>query len=561
MHTRSTSTLSVQLLSLLLIFGGASPLQASTDIKLVLQITVDGLRADLLQRSPEHFSESGFNYLMKNGVVYRNAHYQHANTETIVGHATLATGASPSVHGMTGNVWFDQQTKELAYNIEDPDSPLLATRSNQTKGAQVDPAQKLARTQGRSPRAILVPTFSDTLSAYFGEKSKVFGVAGKDRSAVAMAGHTGKAFWFSTNTGDFITSQYYYAEYPAWVEQWNGQRKSENYANQTWSLLDEGSSYRLFARDDRPYEVDLKGFGRTFPHAYGPATHPLFNTRLLVSPAGDQLTLDFAKSLIENEEIGQDNIPEYLSISFSGVDAVNHFFGPNSLENEDSVRQLDHILEKLFKFIDESIGLENTVIVLSADHGMADMPEYISEQGYSVGRLYSEDVTALADQAGEDLFGVKNITRFFFRPYLYLDEAVIAESKLDQTTVEQAIALRLMEHEGIAMAAAKGGSSPVQDNPVYRQIQNNYHPLRSGDIYIAQSPYWFMFEKGAIAAMHGSPWRYDTHVPVFFAGAGIKASTTSRLIHPVDIAPTLSDLIGISPPAASQGRILGEVVR
>jgi predicted AlkP superfamily pyrophosphatase or phosphodiesterase len=282
---------------------------------------------------------------------------------------------------------------------------------------------------------------------------------------------------------------------------------------------------------------------------------------VLVSPAGDKLTLDFAKSLIVNEGLGQDNIPDYLSISFSGVDAVNHFFGPNSLENEDSIRQLDHTLENLFNFIEKKVGLNNTVIVLSADHGMADMPEYISDKGYKVGRLYSEDIVALSNKIGADLFGVSNVTRFFFRPYLYLDDEVIARSKLDKTIVMQAIAEQLMIHEGIAIAMSKHGFTSIQDNWLIHNIRNNYHPLRSGDIYIAQSPYWFMFEKGPVAAMHGSPWRYDTHVPIIFAGSMIRAGTSSQLIHPVDVAPTLSALLGITPPSSSQGRVLKDVVR
>jgi hypothetical protein len=177
-------------------------------IRLVLQITVDGFRGDLLHRYQSGFGEGGFRFLMDNGAYYANAHYQHANTETIVGHTTLATGTFPSQHGMIGNVWFDREAGELAYNIEDPDSPILPTRENIAKGEQVDPAQKKSRTQGRSPAVILVPTFGDTLAAYYGGRSKIFGVSGKDRSAVAMAGKTGKAFWYSTNTGDFVTSRY-----------------------------------------------------------------------------------------------------------------------------------------------------------------------------------------------------------------------------------------------------------------------------------------------------------------------------------------------------------------
>jgi hypothetical protein len=162
-------------------------------------------------------------------------------------------------------------------------------------GAQVDPAQKLARTQGRSPRAILLPTFGDALTTFTTGRTKVFGVSSKDRSAVAMAGHTGKAFWFSTNTGDFVTSDYYYVDYPEWVVAWNEKRLAEGYAGKSWELSRDLSSYVLGHQDDRPYETDLKGYGRTYPHLFGSVDHPLFNTRLLVSPVGDRLLLDLAK--------------------------------------------------------------------------------------------------------------------------------------------------------------------------------------------------------------------------------------------------------------------------
>lgn len=201
--------------------------EADNDIRLVLQLTVDGLRADLLTRYADRFGEGGFTYLKQNGAVFANAHYQHANTETIVGHSTLATGAQPSVHGMTGNVWFDAETGELAYNIEDAEFPLLPSREQVITGDQVDPAQKLARSQGRSPRALLAETFTDKLKAYTAGKAKIYAVSGKDRGAVALAGKAGKAFWMSTNIGDFITSAYYYENYPEWVTQWNTQRKAE----------------------------------------------------------------------------------------------------------------------------------------------------------------------------------------------------------------------------------------------------------------------------------------------------------------------------------------------
>jgi predicted AlkP superfamily pyrophosphatase or phosphodiesterase len=407
---------------------------------------------------------------------------------------------------------------------------------------------------------ILASTFSDELSVFYGGRPKVFGVSGKDRSAVSMAGHVGKAFWLSTNTGDFVTSTYYYDAYPDWASHWNTLRKADQYAGTSWTLLNEPSSYLLGAQDDRPYEVDLRGYGRVFPHPFGEPGDKLFYTRLLVSPVGDQLTLDFSKALIVNEQLGQDPIPDYLSISFSSVDVVNHFFGPSSLENEDVVLQLDRILADLLGFIDDAIGLEHTVIVLSADHGMAEMPEYMTELGLQAGRIDPDEVVRIANTAGQRMFGVDEIVRFFYRPYLYLDEKRIVGTKLDREKVEQAIADALTESKGIALAGERSGLSPLQETPAVGQIRRNFHASRSGDIYVVQEPYWFMFEKGPIAAMHGSPWRYDTHVPIIFAGVKVPSKTVHRLVHPVDVAPTLAALLGMTPPSSAQGTPLEEVL-
>jgi predicted AlkP superfamily pyrophosphatase or phosphodiesterase len=532
--------------------------QTRQAVRLVLQITIDGLRADLINRYERSFDKDGFRLLLDKGAVYTNAHYHHANTETIVGHATLATGTFPSQHGMVGNVWFDREAGELAYNIEDPDSPIIPTRENATKGEQVDPAQKKSRTQGRSPAVLLAPTLADGLAAYYGGRSKIFGLSGKDRSAVALAGKAGKAFWYSTNTGDFVTSTYYYDAYPDWTVQWNARRLAAGYAGKSWSLLNDPASYLLAAQDDRPYEVDLKGYGRVFPHPFGQTNDPLFFTRILVSPVGDQLLADFSKALVRNEELGQDEIPDYLSISFSGVDAVNHFFGPSSLENEDVVVQLDRTLADLFAFIDKTVGLKHTMVVLAADHGMADMPEYMTELGYKAGRLDPDKIAAAANKAGQT-FGVDEIVRFFYRPYLYLNDEKIAAAKLDRMTVEQAIADALTEYEGIALAVAGSRLTEQSTNPLVELVRNNHHVTRSGDIYIIQQPYWFLFDKGPVSAMHGSPWRYDTHVPIIFMGPGIRPQRVQRRVHPVDVAPTIAALLGMTPPGSAQGSPLAEV--
>jgi predicted AlkP superfamily pyrophosphatase or phosphodiesterase len=274
----------------------------------------------------------------------------------------------------------------------------------------------------------------------------------------------------------------------------------------------------------------------------------------------DRLLLDFSKALITNEQLGQDSIPDYFSISFSGVDAVNHFFGPSSLENEEVIRQLDRTLADLLKFIDTTVGLKHTLIVLSADHGIADMPEYMTELGYAAGRLVPDEIVAAANQAGKQL-GIDEVVRFFYRPYIYLDEEKIAAAKLDHAKVEQAIANALTDFAGIELAVSTRSLATQKGNPLLKQVRRNQHVTRSGDIYVIQEPYWFLFEKGPIAVMHGSPWRYDTHVPIIFAGPGVDAQKVHRLVHPVDVAPTIAAFLGMSPPAAAQGKALQEVLR
>jgi predicted AlkP superfamily pyrophosphatase or phosphodiesterase len=544
---------------LLLLVGTTFCVSAQT--KLVVQITVDGLRADLLSRYGKGFGENGFNYFKQNGVVYKNAQYAHANTETIVGHATLATGASPAVHGMVGNAWFDDESGGVVYNVEDARYPLLNKQESNSAGlAAFDPSQRSLKSDGRSPVNLLASTFSDGLQAFTTGKALVFAVSGKDRGAIPLAGHGGKAFWYEAKTGNFVTSTYYYEDEPAWLADWNSAGHPEIYAGSKWALNEEPGSYVLIDNDDRSFEVDLKGYGRIFPHAFGPVDHPLFYTRLLVSPAGDRLVSDLAKTILLKEGLGTDDVPDYLSISFSAVDGVNHFFGPSSLENEVVIRELDKTLEDLIDFIDEQIGLENVLLVLSSDHGMADMPEAISLLGYAVGRVDHDAILPKANNFAREAFGIKQAFKSFFRPYLYVDQQAVGQSGVDARELVEKTASHLSSMEGIYLALPSGRKVRADTNPLAIQIANNHNPERSGEIYVAQKPYWFLFEEKKVADMHGSPWKYDTHVPVMFAGGGIGKATIYRLIRPRDIAPTLAAFLGMSPPAAAQGNVLVEVV-
>jgi predicted AlkP superfamily pyrophosphatase or phosphodiesterase len=540
--------------------------------RLILQITVDQLRGDLPHRYSSEFGDGGFRYLYERGVVYEAAFHRHANTETIVGHTTLATGADPGTHGMVANVWLDRETGKLAYNIEDPRYPLLTKGAGIDKAAEVDPTQRAATTDGRSPASILVSTFGDELALSNAGKSKIFGISVKDRSAVSMAGHAGKAFWFSKANGEFVTSTYYYKDYPSWAKNWNAKRIAFSYAGKSWELLHDRSKYLFGDRDDKAYEKSFPGYGRVFPHPFGKSDGKYFTTLLTVSPVGDEVTLSFAEALIDGEKLGQGPNTDYLAISFSSTDYVGHFFGPSSLESEDNLLRLDRTLAELFKFVEQRVGLANTVIVLSADHGAAEIPRYLKEFGVDAEYLDSKvlDPKTLeklpAIEAVKKKFGIdKDLIQAYFQPYIYLNHDVLHERGLDEAEVTRAIAIEVEKLDGIWRAAPSSafaeGSAPT--TPLDQSIQRNYNSKRSGDIYVVLKPRWFIgdFDGLSVASVHGSPWRYDAFVPVIFVGPGLAAQSVFREIATVDVAPTLSALIGITYPSGSVGKPLVEVLQ
>lgn len=569
MMFRTNRTGFLTLVSLCLSLGGV-PLvaHANDQPKLIVQITVDALRGDLPGRYKNVLGEGGFRYLMDDGIHYDNAHYEHANTETIVGHVSLATGTVPAAHGMVGNVWFDREEGRLVYNIEDADYHLLTSGADVDKETEIDPTQRAAKVDGRSPNNILTSTFSDELAVHFAGESKIFAVSVKDRGAVSLAGHAGKAFWFSKQNGEFVTSNYYYEKYPDWVKEWNAGKPAQAYSGKSWELLHPADQYLFGDADDREYETDFPGFGRTFPHAYGEADDKYFTTRLTLGPAGDELTLDFTSALLEQEQLGQDDIPDYLSVSFSTTDYVGHVFGASSLESEDNIAQLDRTLAKLFATIDEKVGLENTLIVLSADHGQPEVPGHLHEHGISKSFYFNVDaldrtpaITALKQR-----FGIgEALIEAYFQPYLYLNRKLIHEKKMDLAEVEEATADELKKFRGVAYAVSSSAlqSGNLPDNRMVRSIMKNFHEKRSGDIYLVFEPNVFIndFDGLTVASTHGSPWRYDTFVPVMFAGADLPAAIISRPVTPYDIAPTLSAAIGVKPPSGSIGKPLVEVLK
>jgi len=527
--------------------------QKSEKPKLVLQITIDQMRGDFPMRYKDRLGEGGFRYLMEKGTHYTNAHFQHADTETPIGHAALFTGTYPAYNGIVAGSWFDMDKGRIIYNCEDDRYPMIG--------------KEPALGKGRAPTNLLSSTIGDELMIANNSQSRMFSVSIKDRGAILPGGHTGKAFWYSKSNGSFESSTYYYDEYPDWVKQWNAQKLADKYKDTSWELLHDRSSYLFGEDDDRPFEVDMFGLGTTFPHhVKGDSNY--FYASLIGTPFGDELTADFAKTLIKEEKLGQGKHTDFMAISFSVTDYIGHLFGPSSLEAEDNVLRVDRLLADLFRFIDQQVGLDQTLIIVSADHGMSEAPEYMQSLGFEVGRLTSETIIkGTIKNALEARLGVSgDVIRLYEHPYLYLNEEEIKKTKYSVAEIESAVAEEIIRIPGMIGAVTrtdliKGSFAPT---PVNIKILNNFHPKRSGHVHVIADQFWYFYYEMEttthIAAIHCSPWSYDTFVPLFFAGNGIPSQQIARPVTPYDIAATIANLLEIKPPSGSVGIPLTDVL-
>ena len=536
------------LLALLTGLALAGPVQAAKP-DLVLMITVDQLRGDMPWRLRDRFGSGGFRYLMDQGSSYTNAYLSHAVTITAAGHATLATGGNTPEHGMAANKWFDSDARRPVYCTEDPNHPLIGERPGTSAG--------------RSPANLTSSTIGDELVLASGGKSRVFSVSTKDRSAIIMGGRSGQAWWYSTSTGQYVTSTWYTDAYPDWVADWNKARPADRFKGGAWTLLHDRSSYIFAEQDNREFEKGEGVYGRTFPHTLDFGDDYTFYSVLRYSPMADELTLDFVRELVKAEKIGQRGHTDLLSISFSATDYVGHAFGPNSLEAEDNLLRLDRTLDELLRFIDRKVGLDKTLVVLSADHGVAPAPEHMAAMGFSAERHQPREFMAQANLALREHFGVEqDLAIAFWKPGIYLDRKAIDSLGLQAAEVERVLARKIMRTDGFTLALTRSDlmAGSIPGTEMARRVQASFHPARSGDVLLVHDPFWYLSEDPqGNAAMHGSPYTHDTHVPIMMAGPGIARTVVHRQVAPRDVAATLSTYLGISPPSGSVGKPLTEV--
>jgi predicted AlkP superfamily pyrophosphatase or phosphodiesterase len=541
----------IKILLSLLAFGASAPVAFAAPPDLVVLVVVDQLRGDMPWRFRERFAEGGFRYLMNHGTSFGNAQLQHANTLTASGHATLATGGNAPQHGLVGNEWYDAAQRRVVNCVEDAAHPEVGGAA----GAG----------QGRSPHFLTSSTFGDELVLASGGKSRVFSVSLKDRSAILLGGRLGKAYWYSKTDGAFVTSTYYHESAPEWLRRWNAARPADRYAKESWDLLQDRAGYVFAGQDDRSYELPSGRLGRTFPHPLANRDPAVYYTSLRETPMADQLTLDAVRALVAAEQPGRRGATDVLAISFSATDYIGHAFGPYSLEAEDNLLRLDRTLAELFQLLEREVGLARTLVVLTSDHGVAPIPEYMAQGGYAVGRHDADDFMQQINEGLQARFGIrKKLALAFVLPGIYLDRAAIDRLGLDGAAVERAVAEEILELPGFALAFTRSDllAGRLPATPEAALVAAAFHPARSGDVLVVADAYWYLDQQPyANAAMHGSPYRYDTHVPLLFAGPGIGQRTIWDEVALRDVAPTLSAYLGIAPPSGSVGRVLAEVIQ
>ncbi len=525
---------------------------AQTPPKLVVGIMVDQMRQEYIYRYENKFGENGFKRLTRDGFMLKNAHYDYVPTETGPGHASVYTGTTPSIHGIIANDWYDRAQKKEVNCVNDPTQKPLGT----TLGGEV------------SPWRMMSTTITDELKLSSLQRAKVVSMSIKDRGAVLPAGHMPDGvYWYDPNTGNMMTSTYYKTILPDWVQKFNDQKLANNYLNLTWNTLLPLEEYLEAGPDDSPYEGKWKGKTKpTFPYNLAELRKQMGEYNLLpMTPWGNTLIADFAKSAVLAEGLGKDEVTDFLAISFSSTDAIGHAMGPNALELVDTYLRLDKTLEELFVLLDKEVGKGAYTVFLTSDHGVAEVPQYMIDMRVPAGYFRPAFVEANLNEHLQKYFPGKKIVESLSSGQVFINREAFSgdprSSGVDLLIATELIANFLISTEGVAQVYPSSVLRQVAfDEPGIRgKVLRGFNTKRCGDIAFALEPGWL--EWGSITGTtHGSAYSYDTHVPVLFYGAGIKKGSSSTFYSITDIAPTLSALLKIRFPSGANGQPIAEIL-
>ena len=515
--------------------------------KLVVGIVVDQMRWDYLYRYANRYGSGGFNRMLREGFTCENTQIPYVPTVTAAGHTSIYTGSVPSVHGIAGNDFIIQATGKTLYCTED----------NTVQGVGVK-----GSAGQMSPRNLLSTTITDELKLATNFRSKVIGIAMKDRGGILPAGHTANAaYWYDDSEGNWVTSTYYMQQLPNWVQDFNQLKLAEKYIKQDWNTLYPINTYSQSTADETPYEGKLRGEDKPiFPHLTSKMLNGNFNA-LRLSPYGNTLTLDFAKAAIKNERLGQGKETDFLAVSLSSTDYIGHQFGVNAVETEDTYLRLDKDLESFFNTLDQTIGKGQYTVFLSADHGAAHNPQFLKDQKIPADLWNGGSILKGLNEKLSQQFKQEKLVLGFNNYQVNFNYFLINQSNIDINQLKDAAINFLNNQEGVAYAIDmdKASIASVPD-AIKSKIINGYNRQRSGAIQILLNPGLFQ-GSSKTGTTHGTWNPYDTHIPLVFMGWGIKQGSTNRLTSMADIAPTLAALLHIQEPNGNIGLPIEEVLK
>jgi predicted AlkP superfamily pyrophosphatase or phosphodiesterase len=515
--------------------------QAQQRPKLVVGIVVDQMKMEYLYRFSDDFSANGFKRIMNNGYTFHNMHYNYVPTYTAPGHASIYTGTTPSTHGIVGNDWFNKAIGKDMYCTDDAAVKILGD-GTEKEGAM-------------SPKNLLSTTITDELRMATNFKGKVIGLSIKDRGAILPAGHFANwAFWYS-KTGSFISSTFYGPTLPNWVTEFNQEKRYINYINKGWNLLKPIATYNESLPDDNPYEGKIdKTTGPVFPYDLNKIYKEKGADVLRTTPFGNDLLADLAMKAIEKEDLGKDDIADFLTVSFSSTDYVGHTFGPRSMELQDTYLRLDQTLATFLAYLDKTVGKDNYLLFLTADHAGAENSNYLKDNKYNVKNVPTKDIVDALKKYSTDTFGADLILDYS-NFNLFFNKETIKLKGLELTKVKQSFKDFLMTQEQVKRVYTEEDILASSGDDYFLScIAKGYDPKQNGDIVILDKTGFMEYQ--ATGTTHGSPNSYDTHVPLLFYGWQIPKGELHAKKYITQIAPTLSQLLKIPFPNGTESEVL-----
>lgn len=516
--------------------------------KLVVGIVIDQMRWDYLYRYYDIYkANGGFKRLLGEGFSCENAFIPYTPTVTAAGHTCVYTGSVPAVHGIVGNNWYDNILKKVVYCTDDD--------SVQTVGSTT-PAGKM------SPKNMFATTIGDELRLATNFKSKVVGVAIKDRGAILPAGHAATAaYWYDYKTGDFITSSYYMKELPQWVQNFNARKVVDSLYKLNWNLFLPADVYTKYSTaDDKPYENKPLGKATsTFPYDLTQFAGKDYG-RIASTPYGNSLTEAMAEAAVKAENLGNNGTTDMLAVSFSSPDYIGHSFGPNSWEQLDDYARLDETLGKFFAFLDATVGKGEYTVFLTADHGVAHVPNFSIENKLPGGTFNDVKVLNDVNAALKTKFGYDKLVLDFINNLLVFNNDLIDSAKLDKAAIHKTVIDVLLKQNEIAQAfEIKDISQTTITAKQKEMMSNGYYPSRCGEIQIILKPGYV--EGNGNGTSHGLWNPYDSHIPLLWYGWGIKHGKTNRETYMTDISATVTAMLHVQMPSGCIGHVIEEVMK